>query len=474
MNDPVGATLVVAHYEGRHNACPLQVQYMKTTKPRTKKPVDPLRKKVEAALDKRMGGVRTRAIPDEETQRLIHELQKHQIELEARNEDLRRSQVDLEAVRTEYSNLFDFAPVGYFILDEKGIVYKTNLTGSAYLGVERVDLLKQSFENFVVAEDRGLFMAHLKEAFESIERKTCELKLLRKYGPVFFARIESIVLEEGLEGRSTCLMAVMDITDRKRAEEELRKARDELEDRTAEIEAVNKELEAFSYVVANDLKTPLRSVEGFTKALMEDYKERLDDMGWDYLHRANAASRRMSQLIDAMLTMARLTRSELLEKKVNLSNYAEIIAFELRNKEPERKVNFSIADGLTARGDADLLRIVIENLLSNAWKFTSKHTSAKIEFGVMSEGISRIGLIGPISPLAESKRVFFVRDDGAGFDMEYADKLFLPFRRLHTESEFPGIGIGLATVHMIIRRHGGRIWAESAPEKGATFYFTLE
>jgi PAS domain S-box-containing protein len=244
----------------------------------------------------------------------------------------------------------------------------------------------------------------------------------------------------------------------KRAEEKVRNLNEELKRSLFELEAVNIELETFSYSVSHDLRAPLRSIEGFTTAIIEDCAATLDETGRDYFTRIVAASRRMSQLIDAMLHMARLTRSEIREQVVNLSGLAEGIVSELRKGNPERQAEFLIAPDIKAHGDTGMLRIVLENLLDNAFKFTSRHRTAKIEFG---------------STDMDGKSVYFVRDDGAGFDMRFADKLFKPFKRLHTESEYPGIGLGLATAHRIISRHNGRIWAESEPEKGATFYFTL-
>jgi light-regulated signal transduction histidine kinase (bacteriophytochrome) len=249
-----------------------------------------------------------------------------------------------------------------------------------------------------------------------------------------------------------------EIVERIKAEKALQTAHAELERRAYELDAVNRELEVFSYAVSHDLKAPLRSIEGFTTAILEDCALTLDETGKDYFNRVVSASRRMSQLIDAMLKIARLTRGELRDKTVNLSELAEVIAYELRKKQPERQVEFIIAPGIKVRGDNDMLRAVLENLLDNAWKFTDKHPTTKIEFGATQ---------------MEGKNVYFVRDDGAGFLMEFADKLFKPFRRLHKESEFPGIGIGLATVDRIISRHSGRIWAQGEVEKGATFFFTL-
>ena len=231
-----------------------------------------------------------------------------------------------------------------------------------------------------------------------------------------------------------------------------------VDERTAELAAVNKELEAFAYSVSHDLRAPLRSMDGFSQALLEDYVGQLDATGQDYLRRVRAASQRMGQLIDDLLKLSRLTRGELWRETVNLSALAQEIATELHRAQPERQVEFVITEGVVAHGDADLLRVVLENLLGNALKFTSKQTCAKIEFGY-TEG--------------EGAPVYFVRDNGAGFDMAYADKLFGAFQRLHRVDEFEGSGIGLATVQRIIHRHGGRVWAEGAVDKGATFCFTL-
>lgn len=247
------------------------------------------------------------------------------------------------------------------------------------------------------------------------------------------------------------LASVLDITERKRAEEALRQL-------TAELEAANKEIEAFSYSVSHDLRAPLRSITGFSRAILEDCSGQLDETGRDHVNRVLAAGQRMGELIDAMLTLSRLTRGELNPRQVNLSQMVREIADELENNEPEREVEFVITDNLMAHGDHAMLQAVIDNLLRNAWKFTAKKPKARIEFGTQD---------------LEGEKVYFVRDNGAGFNMAYADRLFVAFKRLHRESDFPGIGIGLTTVQRIIHRHGGRIWAEGAVGKGATFYFTL-
>jgi hypothetical protein len=224
------------------------------------------------------------------------------------------------------------------------------------------------------------------------------------------------------------------------------------------LRTVNQELEAFSYSVSHDLRAPLRRIDGFSQALIENYGDKLDAEGRDHLQRVRVAARHMADLIDDLLKLSRVGRSEMSHEQVDLSALAREVADELRRTQPDRRVDFVIADGLVARGDGRLLRVVFENLLGNAWKFTSRRPDVRIEF-------SRVP--------CEDRQAYVVRDNGAGFDMAYASRLFAPFQRLHTEDEFPGTGIGLATAQRVVHKHGGRIWAESEAGHGATFYFTL-
>ena len=229
-------------------------------------------------------------------------------------------------------------------------------------------------------------------------------------------------------------------------------------ERTAELETANKELESFSYSVSHDLRAPLRAIDGFASLLVKHQSERLDAQGQGYLDRVRAATTRMGQLIDDLLRLSRTTRSEMSRRDLDLSELARATVTELQVGAPERKVSVSVEPGLKANGDFTLMRTVLENLLGNAWKFTAKKEDARIAFGHEDR---------------KGETVFFVRDNGAGFDMRYADKLFGAFQRLHAVTEYAGTGVGLANVQRIIHRHGGRIWAEAEPGLGATFFFTL-
>jgi len=232
---------------------------------------------------------------------------------------------------------------------------------------------------------------------------------------------------------------------------------EQVQARTAELRAANQELEAFSYSVSHDLRAPLRSIHGFSQALLEDYGPQLDPPAQDYLRRVCGAADRMGTLIDDLLMLSRVTRTELRHEPVDLSAIASGVLAELGHEAPTRHVTTVVAEGLQASGDPQLLRLVLRNLLENAWKFSSKRPQATIEVGRLNGQTDAV----------------FVRDDGAGFDMTYADKLFGVFQRLHPPSEFPGTGVGLAIVQRVIHRHGGRVWAEAAPGRGATFFFTL-
>jgi light-regulated signal transduction histidine kinase (bacteriophytochrome) len=226
-----------------------------------------------------------------------------------------------------------------------------------------------------------------------------------------------------------------------------------------ELKRTNKELESFSYSVSHDLRAPLRAIDGFSHALLEDYADKLDAQGKNYLDRVRTACERMSQLIDDLLALSRVIRQEMQRRNVDLAVIARTVVDQLAQAEPDRRVEFLAPGNIPVKGDPGLLRIALENLMGNSWKFTRKKSDARIQLGITDK---------------DGQKVFFVRDNGAGFDMTYADKLFGAFQRLHEASDFPGTGIGLATVQRIVHRHGGRVWAEGAVNQGATFYFTLK
>jgi PAS domain S-box-containing protein len=290
----------------------------------------------------------------------------------------------------------------------------------------------------------------------------CPLELLHRDGhrtPVLC----NIAVQRDATGRAAGLIVVArNLTALKRAEEELLRLNEDLEnkvaERTARLEAVNKELEAFAYSVAHDLRAPLRSINTFGQRLQGGHAPQLDSAGRAALDNLINAARRMGELIDDLLKLSSIGRHELSRAPVNLSVLAERVLVDLQKTEPERRVRLQVAPNLTARADARMMQIVFENLLANAWKFVAGQASAEIEFGVI-EG--------------RGVRAFFVRDNGVGFSMEHAQRLFGAFERLHPPGEFPGAGIGLAIVQRIILRHGGRVWAESRINRGAAFYFTL-
>jgi PAS domain S-box-containing protein len=244
---------------------------------------------------------------------------------------------------------------------------------------------------------------------------------------------------------------IRDATERKRRDEELRAI-------NAQLEVTNQELETFSYSVSHDLRAPIRAIDGFSAILEQDYADKLDSRGRDCLNRVRAAAQRMYTLIDALLMLSRVTREEMRRDVIDLSALARSVATELQRTHPNRKVDFVIAPGIIGVGDGSLVRVVLENLIGNSWKFTGHQAKARIEFGAIDNNGST---------------AYYVRDNGAGFDMAYVDKLFGAFQRLHSAEEFPGTGIGLPTVQRIVRRHGGMVWAEAEIDEGATFWFTL-
>jgi PAS domain S-box-containing protein len=283
-----------------------------------------------------------------------------------------------------------------------------------------------------------------------------EISHRRKDGSIFPVEISSGLIQDGDQKFILCFDR--DISERKKAGDEITTLNRNLQQHLQELRVTNKELEAFTYSVSHDLRAPLRSIKGFSSFLLHDYQASLDDRGKQYLDRVIQNTIRMDRLIEDLLHLSRISRHQLERVEIDMSRIVHELALELRNGQPARAVSLDIREGLRVKADPRLIRLALGNLLNNAWKFTSKTESPRIEFGVCSR---------------DGMAAYFLRDNGAGFDHDYADKLFLPFHRLHSEQEFEGNGIGLAIVDRVIRKHRGRVWAEGRPDEGAVFYFTL-
>lgn len=391
---------------------------------------------------------------EEETLRLVHELEVHQIELEMQNAELREARDEAENALAKYTDLYDFAPVGYANLDRKGIIRAANLTGADLLGMDRAQLIGRNFEQFVVVGARPTFSGFLAKVFATQTRGTCEIALLQGGKLPYFVQIEAVADASGQE----CRVALIDISLRRQLEKQIEIQHAELVTRAAELSAANMELDAFNYTVSHDLRALLAIIQGYSQILQEQCSDQIQEPARDYLREIHAGIQRMNRLLDTLLEFSCATRVEIQCGKVDLSKIAEEVATELKMKKRERRGTFRIAGGIVANGDPDLLRVVLVNLLGNAWKYSGQREQPVIEFGLTK---------------VDGKPTCFVRDNGPGFDMAHADKLFIPFHRL-PGTKADGHGIGLATVDRIIRRHGGRVWVESEPGKGATFFFTLE
>ena len=378
--------------------------------------------------------------------------------LAAENAERRRAEVTLAQSAAEMQDLYDNAPCGYHSLDINGLFVRINDYELRLLGYARDEVAgKLHFADIVTPASLTLFRQSFPRFKQTGRITNMEFEIVNRAGRVIPVLISATAVYDA-EGQYVMSRSTMlDITDRKRAEEQIQTLNTTLRQRAGALEAANRELEAFSYSVSHDLRAPLRSIDGFSLALLEDYGAQLDAEARGYLDRVRGAAQRMATLIDDLLNLSRVTRSEMRWETVDLSALAKTVLEELQAGQPERAVSVTIQPGLTATGDSRLLRQVLVNLLHNAYKFTSKRAAATVEVGAA------------VAP----EPTFFVRDNGAGFDMAYAQRLFGAFQRLHDQTEYTGTGVGLATVQRIINRHGGRVWAESQVNAGATFYFSL-
>jgi PAS domain S-box-containing protein len=378
-----------------------------------------------------------------------------------RTGQLESANKELEKAGYKVQQYLDIAGVILIAIDADRRVTLINQKGCEVLGKSSKDIIgKDWLETFVPENTRQevirIFNQLIAGRIESVEY--FENPVLTQTGEERLIAWHNVLLRDE-EGKITgTLSSGEDITEKKHTESQIRRLNLDLRNRAVALESANKELEAFAYSVSHDLRAPLRGIDGFSQILLEEYEDRMDEQGKNYLNRVRSAAQRMAQLIDDLLGLSRVGRSDMTIQQVNLTRIALEIADGLHKTDPGRQVEFVIQEEIKAQGDARLLRIVLENLIGNAWKFTSKHPRAQIEFGQQQQ---------------KDSLVYFIRDDGAGFDMKYADKLFGAFQRLHTAKEFPGTGVGLATVQRIIHRHGGRIWAKGEVEKGAVFYFTI-
>jgi PAS domain S-box-containing protein len=367
----------------------------------------------------------------------------------------KESEQKLKLLNFALNNVYDEA----YLIDEKACFQYVNDKSCRALGYNREELLALNKTDIDPDFPMERWIKHWKDIMEH-GSLLFEGRHKTKDGYIYPVEISANYFEYNGQGYNLAL--IRDITERKLAEKEIQELNQDLEKRvvkrTAQLEAINKELEAFSYSVSHDLRAPLRGIDGFSQILLEEYRDRFDAKGQDYLLRVRNGAQRMGQLIDDLLNLSRISRGQMNIRQVDLSHIANEIANELRDSDPKRDMKFIIQDKLITNADGRLLRIVLENLLGNAWKFTSKQQKAIVEFGMYQK---------------DEKNVYYVRDNGAGFDMRYVQKLFGAFQRLHTAKEYTGTGIGLATVQRIIHRHGGRAWAEGEVKKGATIFFTL-
>ena len=401
-----------------------------------------LRRRAEAQLQV----ARTKHLPQQgaEAQRLLHELEVHQIELEMQNAELHQAREEMEEVLRKYTDLYDFAPVGYFTLDRNGVIRAVNLAGSALLGLDRSRLLGRDLESFIVSGARSVFTALLRTVVTNKVKESLELELrltqMKEGNPPLFVQIEVVASSTGHEYR----IAAIDITKRRQAEEKLH--------------ATIRDLRTFSHSISHDLRSPLRNINSFATMFLEDYGEGLQEEGKQLISTIVKRTVSMGNLINDLLRFSKNSMQDLSVKPIDMTALAKEIVERLSDEELNRAVEFRVAELPLALGDRSMIAQVLENLLSNAVKFSRKAEKPIISVGSVADRVDN---------------TYFVKDNGIGFDLKYVGTIFNAFQRLHSSEDFEGTGVGLAIVEQIITKHGGRVWADSKQGKGATFYFSL-
>jgi PAS domain S-box-containing protein len=382
---------------------------------------------------------------------LQRELVKKNIELEERNIELKNSENALRDSQHLFAEVANTSPALFWMSGQNGVRIWFNQPWLDFTGRTLKEETEDGWAAGVFPADLQDYLDVYRQAFDARQPFNKEFRLRDRKGDYkwFYDRGNPRfnILGNFLGYIGFCL----DISERKKAEEDLKRY-------TTELEFLNKELESFSYSVSHDLRQPLRAIDGFSRALLDEYGDKLDDQGKDYLGRVRKAGRHMFDSINGLLRLSRLSRAEMIFQQVDLSQIAQSLKEELTDSQPQRNVEFVISSGISVNGDRQLLTTALQNLFANSWKYTSKLHQSRIEFGVTE---------------MQGETVYFIKDNGTGFNMQYSKNLFQPFQRFHSEEEYEGTGIGLAIVQRIIRRHGGKIWAESEKDKGAAFFFTL-
>jgi PAS domain S-box-containing protein len=368
-----------------------------------------------------------------------------------------RAQQVLRESEKEFRNLAEHAPDIIARFDREYRYLYVNIQAEKVLGIPRENILGRTSRELGYSDSLvDFWQKNIHRVFSKKEKAVIEYAVPTPSGEKYLE--SALVPEFDDRGEVASVLGISrDVTHFKKTEAQIKDLNARLTRQARDLEHVNRELESFTYSVSHDLRAPLRSIKGFAEALQEDFSRDFPDEARDYIGRISAATGMMGQLIDSLMALSKVSQKELEPDWVDLSLMARKFSAELLNSHPEREVEFVIEDGIKILGDRQLMGVVIQNLFRNAWKFSQSRRPARIEFGVSNE---------------KEKKVFFVKDNGVGFDMSYSDKLFVPFQRLHSANDFPGAGVGLATVQRIIRKHNGEIWADAKEGKGASFYFT--